>query len=135
MDFEPSARSEQWRGKLLSFFDCEVLPRHRAWLEHTAKREPVPFMGELQQKARAAGLWNLGLPELADDEPGTRLSNLEYAPLGRNHGATVLGLRSLQLPGARRSQHDRAAELRHAGAEAALAAPAARSRAPVRHSG
>ena len=80
MDFEPSARSEQWRRKLQSFFDSEVLPRHRAWLEHTAKREAVPFMGELQQKARAAGLWNLGLPELADDEPGTRLSNLEYAP-------------------------------------------------------
>lgn len=80
MDFEPSARSEQWRKKLQLFFDSEVLPRHRAWLEHTAKREAVPFMGELQQKARAAGLWNLGLPELADDEPGTRLSNLEYAP-------------------------------------------------------
>jgi acyl-CoA dehydrogenase len=80
MDFEPSARSEQWRRKLQSFFDSEVLPRHRAWLEHTARREAVPFMGELQQKARAQGLWNLGLPELADGEPGTRLSNLEYAP-------------------------------------------------------
>ena len=43
-------------------------------------------MGELQQKARAAGLWNLGLPELADDEPGTRLSNLEYAPLAEIMG-------------------------------------------------
>lgn len=80
MDFEPSARSEQWRRKLQSFFDSEVLPRHRAWLEHTGRREAAPFMGELQQKARAEGLWNLGLPELADDEPGTRLSNLEYAP-------------------------------------------------------
>src|ERR1700741_5272576 len=60
MDFEPSARSEQWRKRLQSFFDSEVLPRHRAWLEHTAKREAAPFMGELQQKARAAGLWNLG---------------------------------------------------------------------------
>jgi acyl-CoA dehydrogenase len=35
----------------------------------------------LQAKARAAGLWNLGLPELAPDEPGTRLSNLDHAPL------------------------------------------------------
>ena len=43
-------------------------------------------MGELQQKARAAGLWNLGLPELAGDEPGTRLSNLEYAPLAEIMG-------------------------------------------------
>jgi acyl-CoA dehydrogenase len=87
MDFNLSAKSEQWRERLQSFFDREVLPRHRAWLEHAAiKRETAPFMGELQQKARAAGLWNLGLPELAHDEPGTRLSNLEYAPLAEIMG-------------------------------------------------
>jgi acyl-CoA dehydrogenase len=87
MDFELSGRSEQWRQKLQAFFDQEVLPRHRAWLEHTAvSRETPPFMRELQQKARAAGLWNLGLPELGDDEPGTRLSNLEYAPLAEIMG-------------------------------------------------
>ncbi len=81
MDFDLTGRSEAWRERLQSFFDQEVLPRHRAWLEHTANsRETAPFMGELQQKARAAGLWNLGLPELAANEPGTRLSNLEYAP-------------------------------------------------------
>ena len=87
MDFELSERSEAWRQKLQAFFDAEVLPRHRAWLEHVAGRgEAAPFMGDLQQKARAAGLWNLGLPELADSEPGTRLSNLEYAPLAEIMG-------------------------------------------------
>ena len=43
-------------------------------------------MGDLQRKARAAGLWNVGLAELSDDEPGTRLSNLEYAPLAEIMG-------------------------------------------------
>ena len=87
MDFELSATSEQWRKRLQAFFDAEVLPRHRAWLEHTAHhRDAPPFMSDLQQKARAAGLWNLGLPELAADEPGTRLSNLEYAPLAEIMG-------------------------------------------------
>jgi acyl-CoA dehydrogenase len=87
MDFNLSAKSEQWRDRLQSFFEREVLPRHRAWVEHAAvKREPVPFMDELQQKARTAGLWNLGLPELSADEPGTRLSNLEYAPLAEIMG-------------------------------------------------
>ena len=87
MDFDLSARSEQWRERLQAFFDKEVLPRHRAWVEHVANhRETPPFMGDLQQKARAAGLWNLGLPELADNEPGTRLSNLEYAPLAEIMG-------------------------------------------------
>ena len=87
MDFDLSGRSEQWRKKLQAFFDAEVLPRHRAWLAHVADNaETPPFMADLQDKARAAGLWNLGLPELADDEPGTRLSNLEYAPLAEIMG-------------------------------------------------
>ena len=86
MDFDLSGRSEAWLEKLQAFFDQEVLPRHRAWLTHVAKGEAAPFMGDLQRKARAAGLWNLCLPELADDEPGTRLSNLEYAPLAEIMG-------------------------------------------------
>jgi acyl-CoA dehydrogenase len=87
MDFDLSGRSQQWRHRLLAFFAKEVLPRHRAWLDHVrAHDDTPPFMAELQQKARAAGLWNLGLPELADDEPGTRLSNLDYAPLAEIMG-------------------------------------------------
>ena len=87
MDFNPSGRSELWRAKLQSFFDAEVLPRHRTWLAHAAaNQDSPPFMAQLQQKARAAGLWNLGLPELAADEPGTKLSNLEYAPLAEIMG-------------------------------------------------
>jgi acyl-CoA dehydrogenase len=86
MDFDLSARSEAWRKKLQTFFDQEILPRHRAWLEEVAAKGGASFMGELQAKARAQGLWNLGLPELAEDEPGTRLSNLEYAPLAEIMG-------------------------------------------------
>jgi acyl-CoA dehydrogenase len=87
VDFNLSERSELWRKALSAFFDHEVLPRHREWVEHVAiSREAAPFMDALQHKARAAGLWNLGLPELASDEPGTRLSNLEYAPLAEIMG-------------------------------------------------
>ena len=82
MDFDSSPRAQEWLGRLQSFFDAEILPRNRAWTEHVVRRgEPAPFMPELQARARAAGLWNLGLPDLAPDEPGTRLTNLEYAPL------------------------------------------------------
>ena len=81
MDFEFTARAREWRERLQTFFDAEVLPRNRDWHEHVVQGGGrAPFMRELQAKARAAGLWNLGLPELAPDEPGTRLSNLEYAP-------------------------------------------------------
>ena len=87
MDFDNSPRAREWLERLEAFFVAEVLPRHRDWTEHVVRRrEPAAFMGELQRKARALGLWNLGLPELAPDEPGTRLSNLEYAPLAEVMG-------------------------------------------------
>jgi acyl-CoA dehydrogenase len=64
---------------LRSFFDREILPRHRDWVGHVAfSRERAPFMAELQAKARAAGLWNLALPD--------RLSNAQFAPLAEIMG-------------------------------------------------
>ncbi len=57
-----------------SFFDSEILPRHREWVSHVAaSREPAPFMAGLQSRSRPAGLWNLALPG--------RLSNVRFAPL------------------------------------------------------
>ena len=80
MDFELSEKARTWRDRTQNFFDAQVLPRNREWHEHVVTRgEAAPFMRDLQAKARAEGLWNLGLPELAPDEPGTHLSNLEYA--------------------------------------------------------
>src|SRR3954469_8857255 len=77
MDFDLSERSREWRDRLQTFFQREVLPRHRDWSREVAADGKASFMPELQRKARAAGLWNLALPELADGEPGTRLSNLD----------------------------------------------------------
>jgi len=62
-----------------AFFDKEILPRHREWVRHVAQsRDPAPFMAALQHKARAAGLWNLALPD--------RLSNRAFAPLAEIMG-------------------------------------------------
>jgi acyl-CoA dehydrogenase len=86
MDFDLSERSKRWRDHLQLFFNAEVLPRHRQWLDHVRQHQTPPFLRELQQKARDVGLWNLGLPDLGDDEPGTRLTNLDYAPLAEMMG-------------------------------------------------
>ena len=80
MDFNLSEIGRAWQARVQDFFNGHLLPRNREWHQHVVKQGgSAPFMRELQSKARSEGLWNLGLPELAQDEPGTRLSNLDYA--------------------------------------------------------
>src|SRR2546430_2636529 len=91
MDFDLSQRSEQWRRKLQAFFDAEVLPRHRTWLEHTASHlETPPFMAELQRQAPAAGFWNLGLPVRAAREPGAQDLHCAKCPPSRSSPARTV---------------------------------------------
>lgn len=72
---------------MAAFRDTYVLPQNRAWTHATeAGRYPAEIMDPLKQLARDEGLWNLFLPALRDDEPGTRLTNLEFAPLAEQIG-------------------------------------------------
>ena len=86
MDFAFSPRVETLRRQLQDFIDAHVVPRHAQWLAEARGGLPVSFMADLKALARSEGLWNLFLPGLRDDEPGTRLSNLEYAPLAEIMG-------------------------------------------------
>jgi len=64
-----------------------IVPRIRQWHEEIEQGHfPASFMENLKAQARAEGLWNLFLPGLREEEPGTRLSNLEYAPLAEIMG-------------------------------------------------
>ena len=90
MTFEPNAKTKALQQKLAAFMDEHVYPNESRWheeIEHD-RWKPTRAIEELKQKARAAGLWNLFLP---DDERGAGLTNLEYAPLcetmGRSHMA------------------------------------------------
>ena len=82
MDFEFSETSQAIQTRLRAFMAEHVAPRDAEWtrlVEHDGVFPP-PFIEDLKAKARAAGLWNLFLPHLKADEPGTRLTNLDYAP-------------------------------------------------------
>jgi acyl-CoA dehydrogenase len=88
MDLTPSPLAQDLRRRLQAFIDRYVLPHHAAWQAALhAGDYPPPFLDDLKTLAREEGLWNLFLPGLQPHEPGTRLSNLDYAPLAEAMGA------------------------------------------------
>ncbi|KAB2887465.1 MAG: acyl-CoA dehydrogenase, partial [Burkholderiaceae bacterium] len=87
MDFTPSPRARHWLARLDAFIERYVLPHNAAWHAAVqAGRHPPPFLEDLKALAREEGLWNLFLPALRAHEPGTALSNLDYAPLAESMG-------------------------------------------------
>src|SRR5690242_14469059 len=81
MDFEFSDTSKRIQAQLKAFIAEHIAPRDSEYRHLVAQGVfPPPFIEDLKAKARAAGLWNLFLPGLKSNEPGTRMSNLDYAP-------------------------------------------------------
>jgi acyl-CoA dehydrogenase len=80
MNFEFSEKTKELQRRLLAFMDEHVYPNEQRYYEETERNrwQPTRIIEELKPKARAAGLWNLFLP---DNENGAGLTNLEYAPL------------------------------------------------------
>ncbi len=87
MDFNHSPHSLALQAKLRQFMADLVLPSMAEWHQWSdAGQYPLDLIEPLKAQARALGLWNLFLPSLRDDQPGTRLSNLDYAPLAEIMG-------------------------------------------------
>jgi acyl-CoA dehydrogenase len=81
MLFETTPRAQALAGKLTAFMDAHIYPNESVFRDQIAdgnRWQPVPIVEALKPKARAAGLWNLFLPE---SELGAGLTNVEYAPL------------------------------------------------------
>jgi acyl-CoA dehydrogenase len=89
VDFEFSQKSKDYLRRLGAFMDEQVYPneqRYREERDEGDRWEEPPLIGELQQKARSVGLWNLFLP---DSTHGAGLTNLEYAPLCEMMGRVI----------------------------------------------
>ncbi len=91
MDFSYSERTQQLQARLLAFMAEHVYPAEPAYEAELAANTqagkrwtPLQTIEKLKPKARAAGLWNLFLPE---SERGAGLTNQEYAPLAEIMGA------------------------------------------------
>ena len=93
MDFQYSDKVKDLQARLLAFMDEHVFPSEPRYFDEveTNRRngnawQPTRVIEELKQKARAAGLWNLFLPE---SRHGAGLTNLEYAPLCEIMGRAI----------------------------------------------
>lgn len=79
MDLGYSEKTRDLMARLTDFMDEHVYPNESRYHQERAAGEYWPdVIEELKPKARAAGLWNLFLPNKAH---GAGLTNLEYAPL------------------------------------------------------
>ncbi|MDX1569375.1 MAG: acyl-CoA dehydrogenase family protein [Xanthomonadales bacterium] len=91
MDFSLSDRCEQTLAQAREFLTSRVEPVEREYLETLRSADSPwfvpPIVDELKAEARAAGLWNLFLP---DKELGAGLSVAEYAPIAELTGRSVL---------------------------------------------
>jgi acyl-CoA dehydrogenase len=91
MDFSLSPRLEKLRAQVRDFIERQVRPVEEEALAQTHMvRAGVPYpplVVELRKKAKAAGLWNLFLP---DAEHGAGLTNWEYAVLCELMGGSAI---------------------------------------------
>jgi acyl-CoA dehydrogenase len=75
--------------RLVAFMDEHIYPNEATFDRQVAEGErwqPVAIIEDLKPKARAAGLWNLFLPE---SEYGAGLTNAQYAPLCEVMGRAI----------------------------------------------
>jgi hypothetical protein len=89
MDLGETTRTRELRQRLEVFMDEHIYPNEARFFRESMELGPWavwPVVEELKPMARAAGLWNLFLP---DTDHGAGLTNPEYAPLcevmGRSH--------------------------------------------------
>ncbi|URT68705.1 acyl-CoA dehydrogenase [Cytobacillus firmus] len=92
MDFSYSPKVQELIGKLNVFMEENVYPNEASYEQQLNEQENrwsaiPPIMEELKRKAKAAGLWNLFLPE---SEYGAGLTNVEYAPLCEIMGRSMI---------------------------------------------
>jgi len=93
MDFEHSELARRYIDLAERFVRERVVPNEQTYLDQLAHTDDwrqwriPPILEQLKSEARAAGLWNLFLP---DSEHGAGLDNRDYAPLAEITGRSFL---------------------------------------------
>ncbi|MET0577914.1 MAG: acyl-CoA dehydrogenase, partial [Ilumatobacteraceae bacterium] len=89
MPYQYTPEGEQLLADVKSFMDDHIYPNEEEYHEQydsLGHEDNPPILEKLKAAARERGLWNLFLPHLAPDAPGTKLSNLDYSPISEELG-------------------------------------------------
>jgi hypothetical protein len=93
MDFEHSERAQRYMNHVERFVRERIVPNEQTYVAELVRTDDwrrwriPPVMEQLKTEARAAGLWNLFLP---DSEHGAGLDNRDYAPLAEIMGRSFM---------------------------------------------
>jgi acyl-CoA dehydrogenase len=105
MDFSPSPRAADLTQRVRDFIATEIEPAEEEYHRDLAQLRrrgdpwtPLPVLKQLQDKARAQGLWNLFLPKehagkyaaRFGTDGGEGLTNVDYAPIAELTGRSFI---------------------------------------------
>jgi acyl-CoA dehydrogenase len=98
MPYEFTPRGLEVQESVREFMRETILPNEETFyreLDELGVDGYPPILHQMKEIARERGLWNLFLPHLNADNPGTPLSNLDYAPISEMLGKVTFASEAL----------------------------------------
>jgi acyl-CoA dehydrogenase len=89
MAYEFTETGKALLADVTSFMADHIYPNEQNYAEEMAEQGRhgyAPIMDKMKAAARERGLWNLFIPHLSPDAPGTKLSNVDYSPISEQLG-------------------------------------------------
>jgi acyl-CoA dehydrogenase len=89
MPYEFTTKGLEIQESVRRFMENVIVPSEETFytqLEEAGRDGYPPVLDKLKSAAMERGLWNLFLPHLRRESPGTQLSNLDYAPISEELG-------------------------------------------------
>ncbi len=89
MAYEFTEQGKALLAEVKSYMTDHIYPNEEEYhheQEEVGRHGYAPMMDKLKAAARERGLWNLFIPHLQPDHPGTKLSNVDYAPISEELG-------------------------------------------------
>ena len=89
MTYEFTPKGLAMQAEVKQFMNDHIYPNEAEYsreYHELGEHSYPPILDKLKAVAREKGLWNLFLPHLRPGEPGTKLSNVDYAPISEELG-------------------------------------------------